>query len=229
MPLKHIHAYLLRLRFLLFQRHRHNRLLIERVAGKPFVVLPDVFNPTLFFSSEFFVNTFGPELIPPGANVLDMGTGSGVVAVFAAQWAARVVAVDVNPAAVRCARINVLLNEVDDRVEVREGNLFAPVRAALFDVVLFNPPYLPGEAQPGLEQAFFSNAMAARFATELPHYLKPGGHALVILSDIGDEAKFLQAFAQAGFGCEVIAQKKLFNEVLSIYKLQQIEENVFPF
>ena len=56
-------------------------------------------------------------LIPPGSIVLDMGTGSGVGAVFAARNAARVVAVDVNPEAVRCARINVLLHHIEDRVD----------------------------------------------------------------------------------------------------------------
>jgi release factor glutamine methyltransferase len=227
MPLKRVWPFFIRLRFFLFQRHRHNRLVIERVAGKPFVVLPEVFNPTLFFSSEFFAKTLGPELIPRGANVLDMGTGSGIGAVFAAEWAGCVIAVDINPAAVRCARINALLNEVDGQIEVREGDLFAPVRGEIFDVVLFNPPYLPGEAQPGLEQAFFSNDIASRFAQELALYLKPGGYALVILSDIGDEIRFLQAFEHARFECDLIAQKKRVNETLSVYKLHQIEVNSF--
>jgi release factor glutamine methyltransferase len=69
------------------------------------------------------------RLIPPGARVLDMGTGSGIGAVFAAQWTDRVTAVDINPAAVRCARINVLLNEVEDCVTVKEGDLFTAVPA----------------------------------------------------------------------------------------------------
>ena len=62
-----------------------------------------------------------------------MGTGSGVGAVFAAQWARRVVAVDINPAAVRCARINALLNHVEDRVDVVEGDLFEPIGGQRFD------------------------------------------------------------------------------------------------
>ena len=77
--------------------------------------------------------------------MLDLGTGSGVGAVFAAQWAGQVVAVDVNPAAVRCARINVLLHGVEDRVDVLQGDLFEPVAGERFDVILFNPPYFPGQ------------------------------------------------------------------------------------
>lgn len=221
----------LRLRFHLFQRHRYNRLTVETLAGKPFVILPGVFNPTLFFSSAFFVQTFSPELIPPGATVLDMGTGSGVGAVLAAQWAAqgtaaqgsagRVVAVDVNPAAVRCARINALLNGVDDRVEVRAGDLFAPVAGAQFDVVLFNPPYISGTAKNDLEKAFFSTGLATRFATELRTHLNPDGYALVILSDIDApfEAAFLAALAQANFSRRIVRQKKLPTETLTIYQI----------
>src|SRR5688572_10666790 len=101
---------LLAWRYRLFQTHRHNRLVLEQVAGKPLIVLPEVFNPKLFRSVEFLAETLGPELVPLGAKVLDMGTGSGVGAVFAAAWAGQVVAVDINPAAVRCARINALLH-----------------------------------------------------------------------------------------------------------------------
>ena len=78
--------------------------------------------------------------------VLDMGTGSGIAAIAAARRGARVVAVDISTEAVRCARINVLLNRVDDRVEIRCGDLFEPVQGERFDLVLFNPPFYAGQA-----------------------------------------------------------------------------------
>ncbi len=59
-------------------------------------------------------------------------------------YARRVVAVDINPAAVRCAQINALLNQLEQRIEVRRGDLFAPVAGERFDLVLFNPPFLRG-------------------------------------------------------------------------------------
>ena len=209
----------LRLRFHLFQRHRYNRLALEWVGGVPLVVLPGVFNPALFFSSEFFVQSFA-EKIPAGATVLDLGTGSGVGAVVAARWAARVVAVDVNPAAVRCARLNAILNGVDNRVEVREGDLFAPVAGEQFDVVLFNPPYISGSPKNDLEKAFFSTGLERRFAEELHAHLKPSGYALVILSDISVhfEVAFVQALQEAGFSVEIVCQKFLPHERLTIYQ-----------
>ncbi|HZY41276.1 MAG TPA: 50S ribosomal protein L11 methyltransferase, partial [Anaerolineae bacterium] len=116
----------LTMRFQLFQRHRYGRLVLERIDGRPFVVLPQVFNPALFEASAFLARMFDLVVVRPEASVLDLGTGSGVGAVFAAQHARRVTATDINSAAVRCARINALLNHVEDRVEVLEGDLFAP-------------------------------------------------------------------------------------------------------
>src|SRR5579883_3351000 len=120
---------LLLLRFQLLDRRRHRATQLETVAGEPILVLSDVFNPKLFWTGAFFAESLLADatLVPPGAAVLDMGTGSGVAAVFAARRARRVLGVDVNPRAVLSARINALMHGVDDRVEVRHGDLFGPV------------------------------------------------------------------------------------------------------
>lgn len=209
----------LRWRFLLFQRHRYDRLGLERVAGRPMVVLPQVFNPRLFFTSEYLVGLFSRDLIPRGATVLDMGTGSGIGAICAAPWAARVVAVDLNPAAVRCARINALLNGVEGKVEVREGDLFAPVAGERFDLVLFNPPFYRGAPRDGLDRAWRSDDVVERFAAGLADHLAPGGSALVVLSSNSDLAAFLRAFAAAGLGSATIAERDLISETLLVYRL----------
>lgn len=208
-----------RLRFVLFQRHRYNQLVLEHVAGLPIVVLPGVFNPALFFSSEFFVGTFTNAHIPPAATVLELGTGSGIGAAMAARIARRVVAVDINPAAVRCARINMLLNQVEERVEVREGDLFEPVNGERFDVVLFNPPYFRGEAHSMRDRAFHSLSVAGRFAASLAEHLTPGGIALLVLSSIGDQEAFLQALKNQGFTISVIAERDLHSERLTVFKV----------
>lgn len=212
--------HLLRWRFLLFQRHRFDRLVLEEVAGKPILVLPGVFNPKLFRTGEFLVETLDSQLVPPGSTVLDMGTGSGIGAVFAARWARRVVAVDINPAAMRCARINTLLHEVEERVEVREGDLFEPACGEQFDVVLFNPPFFRGEPRSDLERALWADDVVERFAAGLSQHLTPGGHAVVVLSSDGDVAGFLRAFQSHGFSAEVVAERDLVNETLTLYCLR---------
>lgn len=208
-------------RFQLFQRHRFDRLVLESVAGRPFVVLPEVFNPALFWTSEFMVRAFDAALIPPGSRVLDMGTGSGVGAVFVSRWASGVTAVDVNPAAVRCARINVLLNGVEDRVEVRESALFAALEGETFDVIIFNPPYFRGEPSRDLDRAFRASRVIDDFAERLHDHLSDAGHALVVLSSAGDEAPCLDLFRQAGYRVDVVARRELWSETLTLYKVHR--------
>ncbi len=214
---------ILQWRFRLFQRHRYNRLVLEEVAGKPILVLPQVFNPALFAASQLLAQALNPRLIPPGSTVLDMGTGSGIGAVFAAQWAARVVAVDINPEAVRCARINALLNRVDDRVEAVQGDLFAPAHNERFDVVLFNPPFYRGAPHDALDQAWRSVDAVERFAAGLRRHLNPGGCALVVLSSDGEARSFLQAFRANRLEVEAVSRQDVINESLTVYKLSDAE------
>ena len=209
----------LRARFVLTQRHRHNRLVIERIAGRPLVILPEVFNPALFFSSDLLADLLDRSTIPAGARVLDLGTGSGVLAVCAAQHAAEVAAVDINPAAVRCARINALLNGVEDRLTVYEGDLFAPVAGRTFDVVLFNPPYFRGPPRSPLDRAFRATDVIERFAAGLPAALAPGGKALLVLSTNGEQAATLQALAEVGYASRPLARRDAISELLTVYQV----------
>jgi HemK-related putative methylase len=223
-PLPHLFGrvwrVLLHLRFRLFQRHRHDRIVVEQAAGKSILVLPEVMNPVLFVTGEFLAGLLSPRLVASGATVLDMGTGSGICAVVAAQWARRVVAVDLSPAAVRCARINVLLHQLEERVEVREGDLYAPVPGERFDLILFNPPYLPGEPRTEFERALWSTDVIERFAAGLADHLVTNGVALVLLSSIADQGVYLKLFCAQGFVTDVVARRHLFAEVLTVYRLR---------
>ncbi|MGN6701124.1 MAG: class I SAM-dependent methyltransferase [Thermomicrobiales bacterium] len=214
--------FLLRWRYRLFQRGRYDRLVVERVAGVPIVVLPQVFNPKLLRTGEFLARTLDTRTIPLGTAVLDLGTGSGIGAIFAARWAGHVVAVDINPDAVRCARMNALLHRLDERIAVRQGDLFAPVMSERFDVVLFNPPYYRGTPRDALDHAWRSPDIIERFAAGLRDHLTPGGSALVVLSTDGVAAAFLRACAEAGFGAEVVRRRDFVNEVLTVYRLRQL-------
>jgi release factor glutamine methyltransferase len=211
---------LLRLRFLLTQRQRHDRLVLEEDLPFPLIVLPGVFNPALFRTSGFALEALAGGLIADDASVLDLGTGSGVLAVAAARTAARVVAVDSNLEAVRCTRINALLNRVEDRIEVRNGEFFEAVAEDRFDVVLCNPPYYRGRPGSPLGEAFSSDDFAERFSAGLPDHLETGGSALVVLSTDGDESGFLRAFAAAGLDTEIESERDLISETVRLYRLR---------
>lgn len=205
-------------RFRLFQRRRYGATVLEWVDDCPLVVLPEVFNPGIFGTGAFLARQLS-AYITPDQRVLDMGTGSGIGAVFAARCGAVVTAVDINPDAVRCATINALLNRVENRVNVLQGDLFAPVNGQSFDLVLFNPPYYRGVAQKPLDHAWRSEDTVERFAAELAAYLNPGGFALVVLSTDGDLDAFLAAFRANQLTVEAVSQQNLISEVVTIYRL----------
>jgi release factor glutamine methyltransferase len=139
--------------------------------------------------------------------------------VFAAKHARRVVAVDINAEAVRCAGINARLNHQEAKIDVRHGDLFEPVRSERFDLVLFNPPFLRGTPRDDRDRAWRSSDVAERFAAGLGEHLKPGGSALMVLSSFGDSQTFLAAFRQQGFILSVLAERRFVNEKLAIFKL----------
>ena len=76
------------------------------------------------------------------ARALDLGTGCGVQALHLADHADRVVATDVNPRALWITRFNAALNDVAERVDVRDGSFFEPVRDERFDLIATNPPFV---------------------------------------------------------------------------------------
>ena len=209
----------LRLKFVLFQRHRHDRQVREEIGGLSIQILPGVFNPTLFRVTPVFLEWLTEGLVPAGSRVLDVGTGSGVLAIAAASAGALVVAVDSNPAAVDCARINAGTNGVDDRVEIRLGDLFEPVTGEKFDLVLCNPPYFPGQPTTPLETAFRAGDFGRRFARDLGDHLAESGRALVVLSSLGDEPAFLTAFADAGLEVEILRPRNLVSEIATLFEV----------
>jgi len=105
------------------------------VRGKEFIVLPRVFYPGT--DSILMIETvkFDPE-----DTVLDSCAGTGMFSVFAANEAKKVVAVDVNKAAVENVKENAKLHKLDDKITAMAGDLF-PDFEIKFDKISINPPY----------------------------------------------------------------------------------------
>ncbi len=213
-----------RMNYLLWQSPRNHRVVLERVGEVKVLVLPGVLNPNTFRTGSFFAQSLSSDMIPAGARVLDMGTGSGICALVAAKWASQVVAVDINPEATRCTRINALLNQVENKLQVCTGSLFEPVRGEKFDVILFNPPYLQGAPASSFEQALFDTGVLAEFARQAQSYLTPHGNIILLLSTLAPLQVILSTFAK--YAITVVAEKRFVNETLILYEFSQATASV---
>jgi HemK-related putative methylase len=213
-----------------FLLHRVRRYTAEYVDGVPIIVWPDVLNPVVFRSGELFARAIASEAAaaPPVRSAepraLDMGTGSGICAIFAARRGFRVTAVDINPEAVRCARTNVVLNQLDDKVEVLEGDLFEPLAGRRFELILFNPPFYRGEPKSRFDMAWRATDVFERFAAGLDSALAPGGRALILLSTDGDAQGMLTALERNGFRIAPMLRRNYWNELMTIYAADRPEK-----
>ncbi len=194
------------------------RLRIRLIDGTPIIVLPGVFDGIRLRSGALLAQAFAALPIPANAQVLDLGTGSGIGAIFAARRAARVVATDINPQAVQCAQMNAQALRLNHKIELRTGDLFEPVHGEQFDVILFNPPFYRGQPRDMADRAWRSLDVFDRFLRELPLHLCPGGFALIILSTDGDSADAL--LWATHLTLRPIRRRDLINEILTVFEIR---------
>jgi release factor glutamine methyltransferase len=155
--------------------------------------------------------------VQEGETVLDMGTGCGILGILAAKKANAVVAVDVNPYAVRCARENAKLNNVQNKIYYVQGDLFTPLTESFkFDTLFFNAPYLPAEeneADSWIGRAWAGGATGRQvidhFIAEVPNHLKQAGRVLLMQSTLADVDETLRRFADYGVSARVVAEQTL--------------------
>jgi release factor glutamine methyltransferase len=141
-----------------------------------------------------------------GERVLDVGTGCGLLAVLAAKKACEVVAVDVNPYAVRCAKENARLSNARSNMAFVQSDLFAALREYVrFDVILFNAPYLPsaeGEPDSWVTLAWSGGSSGRetidRFIAQSAAHLERTGRILLMQSNIAGIEETFRAFETHG-------------------------------
>lgn len=135
-----------------FHKNQPNKVLAHT---KEFFVRPDVRPPTI--NGVYLLQH---SKVNKGEDVLDLGTGTGLHAIYAAGIANHIVATDIYPPAIENAKTNAKLHGVEDEIDFRVGDLFKPVKEGeKFDVFFINInfPFAVGNDRQRLHERFFSN------------------------------------------------------------------------
>jgi release factor glutamine methyltransferase len=175
--------------------------------GLRYLVLPEVFWP--HWDSVPLVRNFE---VNPGEYVLDLCTGSGVIAINAARKGAdSVVAIDINPAAVRCTRKNVADHKYSSVIDVRGGNLFdALEQDDRFDVITANTPFTR-EPVDNIAEAAFGDpdlSLHKRLFSGAQKHLRKGGRLYLANANFGTVDEMYKLAGENGFGIELIGRMR---------------------
>lgn len=161
-------------------------LFISALEGRVYV-FPHVFVP----SDQKVVTLLADHLdVGEADRVLDMGTGTGLLALLVARRGGRtIVATDSNPEAVKNARFNAHYWGFSERIDVRgPAHLFDSVQGERFDVILFNAPWIEDEPRTLYETALYDKnyAVITEFIQRAPDHLTPEGRILLQYSKISE-------------------------------------------
>jgi len=147
---------------------------------------------------------------------LDVGTGSGILGLYAATQGAIVTVSDIDDAAIR--RVEKVAQSLRVTITTVVSDLFSKIRGQ-FDVIMFNPPYLPSMV---IEDATIDGGrkgrvLAEKFLRLLPRHLKKDGTVFLLLSSLNDPASLIRDHPE--FSLAVAMRRSFFFEELQVLKL----------
>ncbi len=161
--------------------------------------------------------------IRPGDSVLEIGTGTGIVAMYASRMTDKITVTDINFDAVELAEHNFKKNGIEN-IEILFGNLFEPLKNRKFDVILFNTPYLPTEngdvIDDNLNYAFDGGLngrkVIDKFLDEVKNHLNEKGIVQIIQSSLSGNEETLKKLDELGFISEIAASEHYFFEDITL-------------
>ena len=167
------------------------------------------------------------ECIPQnlkGKKILDMGTGSGILAITAAKNGGDVTAVDISPEALKAAEKNAKRQNV--KIKFILSDLFENI-AEKYDLIIFNPPYIPEDEQDGIVgiSRIYSGGKTGRnvieaFIQNAGKFLKEDGKIMMVISSLTGEKETIELFRRASFEPRIVAREKVPWEELLVLHIQ---------
>lgn len=173
--------------------------------GKKFIVYRNVFWPyqdSYILTRNYNVNS--------NESILDVCTGSGVLAVMSAyKGAEKVVAVDINPDAVECAKANAKLHGFSENIDVRLSDMFSALENEQFDVITGNLPFRDKKASNLSELSMWDTDLQAhkKFFSGINNCLNPEGRIYLLQSNFGAVDEMRKMADDSGFSASLIGEE----------------------
>lgn len=191
---------------------------IVNVLGKEIIILPGLFAP-VFEDSKFLAQAVKDE-VKEGDIVLDLGTGTGIQGIFAAEKVLKVTSVDINPVALECTKLNVHHHHLENKITIFESDLFSNINEK-FDLIIFNPPFRWFKPRDILERGELNKNYSTlnKFFDEAKNYLKENGKILLVFSSSGDLKYLEQLILKSIFSSKIVKQKTFNKWTYVVYRL----------
>jgi len=165
--------------------------------------------------------------IRKGDRVLEVGTGSGYIAIHLSGYGS-LLGIDINPHAVLAAK--------EKGVEVARTDMFDGIRGP-FDLIIFNPPYLPTQTDEKIEDwleyaldgGLDGRSTITKFVKRVDRVLAPGGRILLLISSLTGVKEVVEMFHTCSFSTEIVAKRQIFDEyllVLRCYRMTRDEDTM---
>ncbi|NOQ71743.1 MAG: methyltransferase [Crocinitomix sp.] len=203
----------------IYVKHYFKKPRPYRYKGIKGIVHPGVFFPQFTISTKMLLQFLEVKELK-GQQFLELGCGTGLVSVMAAQRGANVTASDINPAAIENAKDNAKRNAV--KIQTILSDLFTEIPTQIFDTVIINPPYYPKDPKNRAEEAWFCGSAFEYFEKlfpALPQYFNADSEVFMILSEDCEFERIKAIAAKSQLTFSTVLQKKKWGEVSFIYRL----------
>ncbi len=183
--------------------------------------------------SYLLINTIRKYLKSNSKIVLEMGAGSGVISIYLSDYVKKVYAVDIDKGAIKYTRDEI--RKISSRrekpiknINLINSDLFSKVGKELrFDLIVFNPPYLPNEKKISNDIALNGgsqgNEIIIKFLEQAKDYLALNGEILLLFSSFSKRNKILKKAKELGYEFKLLNKKIIFFEKLYVYKFKPKE------
>ena len=190
--------------------------------GLTLEIPPEVFHPGFFFSTKILMSAIN-NLPLQNRTLLELGAGSGLIAMHASRLGAVATATDINPVAIEYLQKNKHRNQVSLRII--QSDLFTNIPLEAFDIIAINPPYYKKDPQSPADFAWFCGKKGEYFETlfsNLGNYMHEGTVVLMTLCD-GCDLEMIRTMATLkGFKLLCVQERRNIVEKHFLFNIEKV-------